>query len=72
MIGPKRTSNINDQVAPETIGETTTGSTSSAMNIWRPGSLSRNSWAIASPNTSSKGSAMAMKISVWISASHSR
>ena len=37
MIGPKRLSNRSRHVAPATIGEIMTGSTSSATKICRPG-----------------------------------
>ena len=37
LIGPKRLSNISDQVAPATIGETTTGNTSRRDEHLPPG-----------------------------------
>ena len=58
LIGPKRLSNSSRQVAPAMIGEITTGRTSSAMNICRPGIRSRNRKASSRPSTSSIGRAM--------------
>ena len=71
-MGPKRLSNMSDHVAPATMGDTTTGSTSSATKICRPGRRSMKSCAIASPNSSSSGSAIAVNVRVCSSDFQSR
>jgi len=52
--------------------DTTTGSTSSATNTARPGMRSMKICAMASPSSSSTGKAMAVKMAVCSTASHSR